>query len=225
MTTLSATNSSTAYSTLFESLLRSAVSTAVTPSSRMPETSRSISRRTLARSSKRLKTASSESIEMREAFTRRTACSMRAMRAPRSNVPITVDSSPGCGDTSTKAQRFSRSHRPMSQPIEATFWQMSPGDSSKVTNTPPSPASTPLARNCVAKIVLPAPAVPVTSVARPADRPPSAIRSNPGMPVGSFRIASTVRAPFTHHPHQPSPHSPAGDRATRSLCPDQIDRR
>src|ERR671933_22715 len=75
---------------------------------------------------------------------------------------------------------------------------MSRGASSKVTNTAPSPALTPLARNWVARIVLPDSAAPVTSVARATGRPPSEIRSNPAMPVGNLRIASTVRASVTH---------------------------
>src|SRR5690606_15780133 len=86
-----------------------------------------------------------------------------------------------------KAHRRSDSQRSMSHPNERMFLRMSSGESSKVTSTPQPPSSPrPRTRNWFAKIVLPLPAVPATSVTRSRGRPPTATVSNPSMPVATF---------------------------------------
>ncbi len=170
---MSATNSSTPLrATSPSSLPRSAVSTAVTPRSFNAAVRRKISWR-ICVASNWVKRPPSESIETRRAPTRSIACPIRAIRAPRSNSPVTIAGSPGWIEASTNAHRFAASHRPTSQPKPMRLRRMSSARSSKVTKTPDSPrASMLVARNCAAKTVLTLPAVPETKVVRPLGTPP-----------------------------------------------------
>src|SRR5688500_16399450 len=87
--------------------------------------------------------------------------------------------------------------------MPAVLRRMSSADSSNVTNTPGSPALIPSARNWAAKTVLPLPGVPVTSVVRPADRPPLATRSKPGMRVASLGTVFRPGSFFSSGAHEP----------------------
>src|SRR6185369_13050961 len=74
-----------------------------------------------------------------------------------------------------------------SKPSEATFVASSSLDSSNDMKTPGSLKSVaPRTRNSMAKRVLPAPALPHTSVGRTAGKPPRVISSKPEIPVRSF---------------------------------------
>src|SRR5208283_1988661 len=80
-----------------------------------------------------------------------------------------------------------------SKPNDATFTFSSTSVSSKDTNTPASPNSVaPRTRNSEASRVLPQPAPPHTSVARPRGSPPPVISSRPWMPVGHFCKRASV---------------------------------
>jgi len=116
-----------------------------------------------------------------------TAYSIRTNNAPRSYSPTMTVSCSMLGDASTKTHLPSVSHCLISHPKPLIFLRMSEGDSSKVINTPCSPAiNMPSAKNWHANTVLALPEVPLTSAVRPFGSPPSAIRSNPDRPVGNL---------------------------------------
>ena len=79
-------------------------------------------------------------------------------------------------------------------PSERRLRRVRSGRSSKVTKTPGSPAGCRSARNWTANTVLPAPAVPATSVSRFSGSPPRVISSSPGIPDGT-RVMPPSRAP------------------------------
>jgi hypothetical protein len=82
----------------------------------------------------------------------------------------------------------------MSQPKPFMLRRMSSGVSSNMMNTPGwSAAVMPAARTCAAKTVLTLPEVPVSSVDRPAGRPPLAIRSKPSISVRSLGSSPSVK--------------------------------
>lgn len=86
---------------------------------------------------------------------------------------------------------------PRSKPSERTLAVSSSAVSSNIMNTPGSPnCVAPRTRNSMARRVLPAPALPQTSVGRPAGNPPPVISSRPWMPVGDLGSLAPWEALF-----------------------------
>src|SRR5450755_1056935 len=132
------------------------------------------------------------------------------MNSPsRSNPPATI--APASIRNASTASRPSRSNPGRSNPSDDTFVANSAADSSKDSSTPGSPNSrAPQTRNSNPNRVLPVPAPPVTSVARPRGRPPRVTSSNPPIPVGDF--TNTAAPAFC---------AAAGPAPVASLIPDQ----
>src|SRR5664279_4294498 len=131
-------------------------------------------------------------------------------RPSRSNPPAATRACRSIRNASTTSSP-SRSSCGRSNPSDDTFVANSSADSSKDSRTPGSPNfCAPQARNSSPNRVLPDPAPPVTSVARPRGRPPRVISSKPSIPVGAF---TNPAAPEFCAAAEPAP--------VASLIPDQ----
>src|SRR5437899_765952 len=126
----------------------------------------------------------------------------------------------------SRTSRSSRFQRKARMLIFSSF-----GGSSSATNRQRSPPSKPSRRNCMARIVLPAPGGPDTMYGRPGTNPPWSILSSPAIPVRIFAAAVIVIGPPPpFHPDRRwwpddddgGSEDPYGDRRTRQDAPRRI---
>ena len=153
--------------------MRSAVSTDVTPRPRAARAMRNSSLRITEASWNCEKTADSESTTSRRAPMRSTAPLDPGHQRPRSYPPVSMISSSGSGEASTKA------HLPLFLPggeIPAEAGDVGTDVVGTLLERDEDPVLAdsvmPRARNCMAKIVLPLPELPEISVERWAGSPP-----------------------------------------------------
>src|SRR5664279_6486830 len=209
-TTQSETYSSMPYLVSSPVRPRSPVMITVRPRSLSHRSSRLTSARTVDSLPSAVNNTSMVSSTTRFAPIESTALPSLMNRPSRSNPPAATRASLSIRNAST-ASSPSRSNCGRSNPSDDTFVANSSADSSKDSRTPGSPNfRAPQTRNSSPNRVLPDPAPPVTSVARPLGRPPRVISSNPPIPVGAF----TNTAPPTFC-------AAAGSAPVASLIPDQ----
>jgi hypothetical protein len=150
--------------------------------------SRISSRRCSTGSRNRRSTMSTESKTMRVAFRRATSVSRIARRPLRSNEPVATVSTLGAA---SRKKSHSFSSAGIFHPNVSAFATIRARDSSNATKIPGSrrvlAASTSV---CKAMTVLPEPAPPTSSVARPRGNPPSVSESRPRIPVGAFALSA-----------------------------------
>jgi hypothetical protein len=146
---------------------------------------------------------------------------MRAMSAPKSHDPLSDTSCSGSGEASTNRHLPASSHAAMSQPSEMRLRRRSVGVSSNVMNTPASSYSRiPPARYCEQNSVLADPAEPATSVVRASGRPPWAMASKPGIPVGTLLTGAIVMREPSARTGEESARVSRGARSPRGILGD-----
>src|SRR5664279_582023 len=227
-TTQSETYSSMPYLVSSPDRPRSLVMIAVRPRSLSQRTSRFSSARTVDSLSSAANNTSTVSSTTRFAPIVSTALPSLMNRPSRSNPPATT--APASIRNTSTANSPRRSSSGRSNPSEAMSVANSSAASSKDSRTPGSPNfRAPQTRNSSPNTVLPDPAPPVTSVARPRGRPPRVISSKTPIPVGAFTnpaapacCAASDPAPVASFiPDQPQIHRifasryhPAGTRSS-----------
>src|ERR1700722_10734182 len=164
---------------------------AVSPLDSSHSCSRCTSRRRAAASGSSARRMSSASKTMRRAAMA-FACAPNTASIPlRSKSPACIRSGAGCASRKNSLFLVCRSATFQLKP--SRFATMRFGLSSKATNMPGSLKSrAPCTRNCSAKMVLPDPAPPASSVDRPWGKPPPVSSSNPTMPLGVFFSAEAA---------------------------------
>src|SRR5664279_1829553 len=209
-TTQSETYSSTPYLVSSPDRPGSPVMITVRPRSLSQRSSRLTSARTVDSLPSAVNNTSTVSSTTRFAPIESTALPSLMNRPSRSNPPAATRASWSIRTAST-ASSPSRSNCGRSNPSDDAFVANSAADSSKDSRTPGSPNfRAPQTKNSSPNRVLPDPAPPVTSVARPRGRPPRVISSKPPIPVGAF---TNPAAPGICAAPDPAP--------VASLIPDQ----